>query len=360
MSEEEIPLSQRDQLAMAVAEGKSIALWARQNGVATRTAQRWAAEPDVRRQVEDSRRRILDRALGYMAGRSMWAVRGITKLEKPPSPSPFNSGRGGPFCTTRLPSPSFRISSTAWPSWRKKSVFAMETRLTRVKAGLGPRVLDLNDRSPWDWYAEGYSCASAPGPGECRTHPRARTSQRPPAGDWRVWAYVAGRGAGKTRAGAGWIQHRVETGIMTLGCLIAPTMADIRDVMVEGPSGLLAVAPRGAGLGSNRQNAASPGPTAPRRLPERRRARARPRAECRHDLGRRAGLLAACRIDLGHGDAGAAGRHQSPGPDHDNAAPRRRAQAHPCRGDHRPDDRYHVCQRGPSAARIHRSDRRVI
>jgi hypothetical protein len=30
---------------------------------------------------------------------------------------------------------------------------------------------------------------------------------------------------------------------MTFGCLIAPTSADIRDVMVEGPSGLMAVAP---------------------------------------------------------------------------------------------------------------------
>jgi phage terminase large subunit-like protein len=48
-----------------------------------------------------------------------------------------------------------------------------------------------------------------------------------------VWGYVGGRGAGKTRAGAGWVQHRVETGIMKLGCLIAPTMADIRDVLVE-------------------------------------------------------------------------------------------------------------------------------
>jgi hypothetical protein len=54
---------------------------------------------------------------------------------------------------------------------------------------------------------------------------------------------VAGRGAGKTRAGACWIQRRVEAGTMKLGCLIAPTTADIRDVMVEGPSGLLAVAP---------------------------------------------------------------------------------------------------------------------
>ena len=54
---------------------------------------------------------------------------------------------------------------------------------------------------------------------------------------------MAGRGAGKTRAGACWIQQRVDDGTMKLGCLIAPTAADIRDVMVEGPSGLIAVAP---------------------------------------------------------------------------------------------------------------------
>jgi len=93
----------------------------------------------------------------------------------------------------------------------------------------------------FDWYAE--SCPCGKPPGECREHPRARPNQRPPAGDWRVWGYVAGRGAGKTRAGACWVQRRVEAGLMKLGCLIAPTAADIRDVMVEGPSGLLAVAP---------------------------------------------------------------------------------------------------------------------
>jgi hypothetical protein len=54
---------------------------------------------------------------------------------------------------------------------------------------------------------------------------------------------VAGRGAGKTRGGAAWVQRRAEDGTMKLGCLIAPTTADIRDVMVEGPSGLLSVAP---------------------------------------------------------------------------------------------------------------------
>ena len=38
MSEEEIPLSPQDRLAMAVAQGKSVTAWARENGVPRRTA----------------------------------------------------------------------------------------------------------------------------------------------------------------------------------------------------------------------------------------------------------------------------------------------------------------------------------
>jgi hypothetical protein len=112
-------------------------------------------------------------------------------------------------------------------------------RLDRAVTQMRPVAAEVTDRSPWDWYAESCSCGQSLG--ACRVHPRARTNQRPPASDWRVWAYVAGRGAGKTRAGACWIQHRVETGIMRLGCLIAPTAADIRDVMVEGQSSLIAI-----------------------------------------------------------------------------------------------------------------------
>jgi phage terminase large subunit-like protein len=41
---------------------------------------------------------------------------------------------------------------------------------------------------------------------------------------------------------------------MKLGCLIAPTAADIRDVMVEGPSGLLAVAAVVPGSGATIPN----------------------------------------------------------------------------------------------------------
>jgi len=82
MSEEEIPLSKHDQLAMAIALGKSVKQWARENEVPTRTAYRWASEPDVRRQVEDWRRRSLDRVLGWMAGHSFRAVKTLTKLSE--------------------------------------------------------------------------------------------------------------------------------------------------------------------------------------------------------------------------------------------------------------------------------------
>jgi len=120
-------------------------------------------------------------------------------------------------------------------------VLSLDARIAALDARRPLRAPKGTDRAPWDWYADSCSCGHAPG--GCAVHPRGRPGQRPPAGDWRVWAYVAGRGAGKTRAGACWVQHRVESGAMKVGCLIAPTTADIRDVMVEGQSGLLAIAP---------------------------------------------------------------------------------------------------------------------
>ena len=54
---------------------------------------------------------------------------------------------------------------------------------------------------------------------------------------------------------------------MKVGCLIAPTAADIRDVMVVGQSGLIAAeCPRGAGLGSSPRAAVSNGPTGARAI----------------------------------------------------------------------------------------------
>jgi hypothetical protein len=82
MSEEEPPLSKQDQLALAIAQGKSVPGWARQNDVPRSTAYRWANDPDVRRQVEDWRRRSLDRAIGWMTGSSLRAVKALIKLSE--------------------------------------------------------------------------------------------------------------------------------------------------------------------------------------------------------------------------------------------------------------------------------------
>ena len=72
----------------------------------------------------------------------------------------------------------------------------------------------------------------------------ARDSQIAPPGDWSVWLLMAGRGFGKTRTGAEWVRSRVESGQSGRIALVARTPADVRDVMIEGDSGLLNICPR--------------------------------------------------------------------------------------------------------------------
>lgn len=72
---------------------------------------------------------------------------------------------------------------------------------------------------------------------------RARPEQNVPDElDWEFWVFLAGRGSGKTRAGAErvikWAMHDY-----TLIHLVAPTKADVRDTMIEGPAGILACSP---------------------------------------------------------------------------------------------------------------------
>ena len=75
----------------------------------------------------------------------------------------------------------------------------------------------------------------------------ARPDQLPPAGNWTTWLLLGGRGAGKTRAGAEWIRMRVREQDPSLAArhiaLIGETLAAVRAVMVEGPSGILSVSP---------------------------------------------------------------------------------------------------------------------
>ena len=66
----------------------------------------------------------------------------------------------------------------------------------------------------------------------------ARDDQAPPPGDWIIWLILAGRGAGKTRAGAEAVRGWVQT--YPIVNLIGATIADARDIMVRGESGILA------------------------------------------------------------------------------------------------------------------------
>lgn len=69
----------------------------------------------------------------------------------------------------------------------------------------------------------------------------ARPNQLPPPGEWRVWMTMAGRGFGKTRAGAEWVRMIAETHPDARIALVSSSLAEARGVMVEGESGLLAI-----------------------------------------------------------------------------------------------------------------------
>ena len=84
----------------------------------------------------------------------------------------------------------------------------------------------------------------------------AHKHQRPPAhanggGPWTTWLMVGGRGAGKTRLGAEWVRA-LAYGTPPYAehaagqiALVGETAHDVREVMVEGPSGILRMSPRG-------------------------------------------------------------------------------------------------------------------
>jgi phage terminase large subunit-like protein len=92
----------------------------------------------------------------------------------------------------------------------------------QVLAGLDPEALQ------WDWSFWGRP-----------------EQQRPEGNDWNIWMYLAGRGAGKTRTAAEWVREEAKhtnTGQRRFA-LVARTAADVRDVIVEGESGIINVTP---------------------------------------------------------------------------------------------------------------------
>lgn len=93
-----------------------------------------------------------------------------------------------------------------------------------------PKILEEIVRGEWWWLA--------------------RPEQVPPPGPWLVYLALAGRGFGKTRAGAEWLVERTQLftrdrhGAATEHLVVAETLSDARTICMEGPAGILRVLER--------------------------------------------------------------------------------------------------------------------
>ena len=116
------------------------------------------------------------------------------------------------------------------PATRQRRSDDVLARLRRLTSGELRRVLrDLTDAQKAELAARWYGFE--------------HDGQREPPGDWRIWLIRAGRGFGKTRAGAEWvIQVARALGKDGRIALVGANAQDVRKVMIEGPSGLLRVA----------------------------------------------------------------------------------------------------------------------
>src|SRR5829696_6180368 len=153
---------------------------------------------------------------------------------RPPS-SPKCRTRSGrptePRMTTRTPDPRPSTRPTlSWRSSRSALGSGTPSERTAFLARLSP---DLQQLIREGWLGRG---------GE---------HQLVPDDDWAVWLILGGRGAGKTRAGAEWV-NGMAGGLLGIArtramriALVGETFADVRDVMIGGPSGIVAVAPPG-------------------------------------------------------------------------------------------------------------------
>jgi phage terminase large subunit-like protein len=120
--------------------------------------------------------------------------------------------------------------------WRGRLFGALEeaggleaAELAEFLRGLtGPARTGLDDL--WDWQAH-------------------RGQEEPDAADaggpWRVWLVMAGRGFGKTRAGAEWVWARTREVPGAKIALVGGTIDEVLAVMVEGESGLIQAAGSG-------------------------------------------------------------------------------------------------------------------
>lgn len=113
-----------------------------------------------------------------------------------------------------------------------------EAQLAELLAGL-ESVAQERETGRGPWLCDRIPCDGKPHVGRRSKH--SRSDQRPPADPhWDTWMALAGRGWGKTRTGAEWVIRQAKD--LPRGALVGPTAADVRDIMVEGESGILACA----------------------------------------------------------------------------------------------------------------------
>lgn len=120
-------------------------------------------------------------------------------------------------------------------------VRSLDKKSKDTLARRGSTVLSTNKQK---WYCGDRECDGRPHPGADYPHARGskredqRGSQYPPLGtDWITWAMLAGRGSGKSITGSRYTRY-VSHKVPHIG-LIGPTGPTLRNVMIEGPSGLI-------------------------------------------------------------------------------------------------------------------------
>jgi phage terminase large subunit-like protein len=116
--------------------------------------------------------------------------------------------------------------SVAVPDWLAMLAGLPDETLTRLLRNT-PAPLRRRLFEEWSWQAHGGQRA----PDE--------TGQRD---DWRVWLILAGRGFGKTRAGAEWVWARARATPAARIALVGASLDEVARVMIEGESGLIAAA----------------------------------------------------------------------------------------------------------------------
>jgi phage terminase large subunit-like protein len=110
---------------------------------------------------------------------------------------------------------------------------------------LVPIALTVEDEADWARFVAGLTAAEARMLFEDFFGWQAHGGQLPPEGEWHVWLLMAGRGFGKTRAGAEWLWAQARSAPGAQLALVGASIDEVAQVMVEGPSGLIALARAG-------------------------------------------------------------------------------------------------------------------